>query len=143
MINTEPAAGSDVSPGLWRTMTAASDIDGLPRQREIEVEGSAFAGAALHSNFPSVLLNDAVGYGQAQPGASRLPFTGRRLGGEEWVVNPVDMLLRNAAAGIRDHHARASPILSGVAQRPAIAHRIFGIQKQVQEHLLQPPRIPV
>src|ERR1700722_9897692 len=105
MINTEPNVDSDVSPGLWRKITAASDIDSLPGQREIKVERSPFAMPALHSNLPGVLLNDAVGYGQTKSRAPRLAFAGRCLGGKEWVVNPVDVFLCDAAARIRNHHA--------------------------------------
>src|SRR5579863_645453 len=143
MINTEPAAGTDLSPELCRTITAASDIDSLPGQREIEVERSAFAMPALHSNLSRVLLNDAVGYGQAQARTSRLPLTRSGLRSKERVVDSVDVLLCNARARIRNHHANAVAIHGCNAQRPAIAHCVFGIQEQVQEHLLQTPRVPV
>src|SRR6202035_5715207 len=143
MINTEPADGSDTSPGLCRTITAASDSDSLPGQREIEVEGSAFPMAAFHSNLSRMLLNNAVGHGQTESCTSRLAFARRRLGRKEWIVNPVNVLLRNTAARIGDHHPDAVAIRCGDAERSAIAHRVFGIQEQVQEHLLQPPRIAV
>ncbi len=61
---------------VLRAMTAASDIDRLPRQREIEVERGAFAGSAFHPDLPGMFLDDAVGHRQAQPGASGLPFAG-------------------------------------------------------------------
>src|SRR5580692_12479564 len=143
MINTEPAAGTDLSPELCRTITAASDIDSLPGQREIEVKGSAFAMPALHPNLPRVLLNNPVSYGQAQPGAARLAFPRSGLGRKERIVNSVDMLLCNARARIRHHHANAFAIHGCNAQRPAVAHCVFGIQEQVQKHLLQPPCIPL
>src|SRR3981081_4648464 len=107
MINTEPADGSDTSPGLCRTITAASDIDSLPGQREIAVEGSAFAGAALHPNLPSLLLHAPVGHGQSESCTSRLAFARRCLGRKEWIVNPVNVLLRNTAARIGNHHPDA------------------------------------
>src|ERR1700726_1903298 len=110
MISTEPAAGSDVSPELCRTITAASDIDSLLGQGEIEVECGAFAMAALHANFPRMFLNDAVGYGQTESRASRLAFAGSRLGGEKWIVDAVDVFLRNSGAGIRDHYANVVAI---------------------------------
>src|SRR5580700_6516381 len=143
MINTEPAAGTALSPEFCRTITAASDIDSLPGQREIEVEGSAFTMPALHSNLPRVLLNNAVGYRQAQARTSRLPLTRSGLGSKERIVNSVDMLLCNARARVRHHHANAFAVHGCNAQRPAIAHGVLGIQKEVQEHLLQPPRIPI
>ena len=48
--------------GLRNAITAVSDIDRLPRQREIEIERRTFAGTALHPDFPGVLLNNAVGH---------------------------------------------------------------------------------
>ena len=90
-----------------------------------------------------MLLNNAVGYGQAQSRTSRLAFTRRGLGSEEWIVNPMNMLLRNSGSSIRNHHAHAVAIRGRNAQRSAMAHRVLRIQEQVQKHLLQPPRFPV
>ena len=55
-------------------MTAASDIDGLPGQRKIQVERRPLAGAALHANLARVFLDDSVGNRQAQPGTALLAF---------------------------------------------------------------------
>src|SRR5579863_4858330 len=110
MINTEPAVGSELSPELGRTITAASDIYCLPRQREIQVERGAFPVAALLANLPRMLLDDSVGYGQAQPGAPCLAFPRRCFGGEEWIVDPVDVLLRNPGSGVGYHHAHTLAI---------------------------------
>ena len=49
-----------------------------------------------------MLLNDAVGDRQAQSGALALSFARRGLGGEERVVDALDMFLRNAGAGVGD-----------------------------------------
>ena len=54
-------------------MTAASDIDGLPGQREIQIERRPLAGTALHANLAGVFLDDSVGDRQAQ---ARCPASG-------------------------------------------------------------------
>src|SRR5580692_1790954 len=129
MINTVPAVGSEPSPELCRVITAASDIDSLLGQGKIEVERRTFAGPALHSNFPGVFLNNSVGHRQPESSAAGLAFARRRLGGEERIVNPVHVLLRNAAARIRNHYADAVAIRRGDAQRSTMAHGVLGIQE--------------
>src|SRR5580698_4324089 len=97
MINTEPADERVSFTG--REITAASDIDCLPGKRKIEIEPRAFARAALHSNLSRMFLDDAVTHRQTQPCAPWLAFA-RCLGGEEGVVNAMDVLLRNPRAGV-------------------------------------------
>src|SRR5580700_8737498 len=101
MINTHPTDEAGF-PVTLRATTAASGIDCLSHQREIEIESCAFAGAALHANLAGVLLNDSVTYRQAQSRALGLPFTDA-LGGEEWVVDPMNVFLRNAASSVGNH----------------------------------------
>src|SRR5215471_1343393 len=114
-------------------MTAASDIDSLPHQREVEIESCALLGRALDANLASVLLNDAVGDGKPQPGAPALAILRRSLGGEKRVVNALNVLLRNAFSGIGNHHAHTTAVRSGDSQRASVRHGIFGVQKQIQE----------
>src|SRR5512141_1825046 len=97
MINTEPA--DELSLRLWRGIVASSDIDGLPGQREIQVKSCAPSGMALYSNFSRMLLNDAVGHGQAQSGAFALALTRCRLRGEKWIVDALDVFLCDTRAG--------------------------------------------
>ncbi len=122
-------------------MVASSDIDSLPRQREIQIEGCALAGLALHPNLARMLLNDAVGHRQAQAGALALAFSRRGLGGEERIVDALDVFLRNAGAGVGD----APRSRRRRSRWPLAAFRLRawrpGVQEQVQEHLLQASRI--
>src|ERR1700745_464071 len=104
MINTTPAHEACVSPGCLM-MTAASDIDGLPHQRELEIERRAFARMTFDPNFSRVLLNDAIRYRKSKPRTFTLSFARRRFSGEEWVVNAMNVFLRYTIAGIGNHHA--------------------------------------
>ena len=70
-----------------------------------------------------------------------LAFARRRLGGEERIVDALNVLLRDAGAGVGNDHADAFAVGSGNAQRSAIRHGVLGVQEQVQKHLLQPPGI--
>src|SRR5208282_3243128 len=137
MISTDPVVGDDISPALG-VMTAASDMDSLPRGWELEIERRAPAGPAFHFDLPGVLLNDSVGDRQPQPRAPVLAFARSRLGGEERIVNAVNVLLRDSRARIRHYHADSVSVGGSDAQRPAAGHGILGIQEQVQKHLLQP-----
>jgi hypothetical protein len=67
-------------------MTAASDIDCLPQQRKIEIESGALFGRTLDMNLAGVLLDDAVGYGESESGASLTAILRDILCGKEWVV---------------------------------------------------------
>src|SRR5215475_14432816 len=118
-------------------MTAASDIDSLPHQRKVKIEGCALLGRALDANLASVLLNDAVGDGKPEPGAPPLAVLRRSFGGEKRVVNALNVLLRNAFPGIGYHHAHTTAVRSRHSQRAPVRHGIFGVQEQIQEHLLQ------
>src|SRR5262245_58995503 len=58
-------------------------------------EGGALARPAVHVDGPAVLLQDPIGYRQAQAGATPDP-----LGGEEGVVDALDVLALDAVAGV-------------------------------------------
>src|SRR3972149_4831417 len=97
-------------PADLRVRTALSDIDGLLHQREFQMEGGALAGAALHPDLAGVLLDDAVGDRESQPGAAPLALVGRALGDEEGIVDAVDVLLRDAGAGVADGHVHSRAV---------------------------------
>src|SRR5882724_10920072 len=141
IINTEPADEDAASFIMRRGMIASSDSDGLLHQREIQIEGGTTAGLAFHSNLPRMLLNNAVGHRQAQARSFTLAFTRRGFGGEEWIVDALDMLLRNARPGVRHDHTYAIAVGCRHPQPSALGHRVPRVQEQVQEDLLQAPGI--
>src|ERR1700733_209435 len=111
MMSTAPAR-----PGVpfnkLREITAVSDIfrlrmNCLPAQGEIQSEGGPGAGLALYSDLSRVFLDDAVGDGKAEPCAASLALTRRSLGGEEGIVNALDVLGRDASAGVGNADAHA------------------------------------
>ena len=114
---------------------------GLPswsiNQWKIQGEGGAFARAALHADIARVFLDDAVGDRKSKTGAAILAFGGRRLGGEKWIVDAVNVFLRNARAGVGDAHADEFAVQRRHVQYSAPGHRVLGVQEQIQKHLLQ------
>ena len=64
------------------------------------MEGCAGADGALDVNLAGVLLNDAVGDGEAEAGAALVARLGRGLGGEERIVDALEVLGRDAGAGV-------------------------------------------
>src|SRR5438876_2164246 len=136
MMRIHPCAGRGVS-FTRRGMTAASDIRSLPDQRKIKIEGRSFVGRALHANLASVLLDNPISHRKPQTGAAFLTILGRSFGGEERIVNALNMLLRDSAAGVGDDNAHSVAIRSQNSQRAPVRHRIFGIEEEIQEHLLQ------
>src|ERR1700687_3186818 len=132
MIRILPALGGVLSGVLRREMAAtsdnaASDMDGLPDPREIQGEGGAFARAALHADIARVFLNDAVGDRKSKTGAAILALRGRRLGGEKWIVDALNVFLRNARAGVGDAHADEFAVQRRHVQHSAPGHRVLGI----------------
>src|SRR5262249_51258865 len=111
MISTDPAiASGSISFMLLCVITAASDIDGLPSQRKIQVKRRAFAWAAFHAYLARMLLDNAVSYRQAQPCTPLLACLGCRFGGEEGIVDARDVFRRNPAPGIGHNYADAAPV---------------------------------
>src|SRR5271165_1878959 len=101
MIKTEPGEENSPRPGVIR-LTTASGIDRLPYHGEFHGERRASAGLAVHADLPGMFLNNAVGHGKSQPGAAALAGLGRGLvlGGEEWIVDAVNMFLRDTRTGV-------------------------------------------
>src|SRR5436190_5953509 len=93
-----------------RGMTAASDIDRLSHEREIQIERGAFFRGTLHANLAGMLLDDPVGHRQTETGAPFLTILRCSFGGEERIVNALNVLLCDSATGIRNHYAHAVAI---------------------------------
>src|SRR5580700_3228091 len=84
----------------------SSSISGLgmnriPQQGKLNVKGCTGADRALHVNFSGVLLDDAVADREAQTGATLVARD--VLGGEEGIVDALEVLGRDAGAGIGNH----------------------------------------
>src|SRR5271156_1979947 len=130
MMRTRPALGDVFSGGALRRVigvtsdSANSDMDCLPGgdQWEIQGEGGAFAGAALHADIARMFLDDAVSDGQPETGAASLAIRGRRFGGEKWIVDALNVFLRNARAGIGDAHADEFAVHGRHLQYSAAGH---------------------
>src|SRR5271163_1528942 len=106
MMRILPALGETVSGGVLRremvgtSDTSNSDMDCLPDQREVQSEGGAFARAALHADVARVFLDDAVSDRESKTGAATLTFRRRCLGRKKWIVDAVNVFLRDARAGV-------------------------------------------
>src|SRR5579864_29274 len=120
----------------WAT-NLGSSADRLANQGKLQVERGAFPRAAFHGDFARMFLNDAVGDREPQAGAAGLAVARRILGGEEGVVNAVNVLLGDALAGVADGHIHPGPVAGAHTQGAAVGHGVLGIQKQVKKHLLQ------
>src|SRR6266496_763210 len=118
MMSTLPCP--DSAAGLVpREMTAASDIHSLSQEWELQIECRAVFGCALHTNLARMLLNNSVGHRQSQPRTTPLAILRSDVGREEGIVNALDVLLSNAAARVRNHHAYAVAVVRGDLQRTA------------------------
>src|SRR5690349_13993427 len=71
-------------------------------QRELHTEGRAAVTPVGNFDRTAMLLNDTVCHGKTESGA-----LARGLGGEEGIVNAVQVLRRDAVAGVRHLHAGA------------------------------------
>src|SRR5271157_6053844 len=109
MISTEPRAPVCSRPVSMR-LIMASGIDDLPHHGEFHGERRAVARRALDVDLAGVFLNDAVGHRQPQPGTAGIAGLGLRLGGEERVVDAMNVFLRDAAARVRYGHAHVVPV---------------------------------
>src|SRR5215470_15015374 len=78
-----------------RGMTAASDIDRLSQEWEVQIKSCPFVRSALDTNLAGMLLNNSIRDRQTEAGASLLAFLRRSFGRKERIVNALDMLLRD------------------------------------------------
>src|SRR5208337_307176 len=82
---------------------SSSSVPGLsmnriPQQGKLKVKGCAGADRAFHMNFPGMFLDDAVTDSEAETGAP--PVAGNVFGGEEGIVDALEVLGRDAGPGI-------------------------------------------
>src|ERR1700757_3488233 len=110
MMRTEPAIAKESKSFILRGNTAASDIDGLPGQRKVQVERSPLAGVALHADLAGVFLDDSVRDRQAQPGTALLVCLRCSFRGKERIVDARDVFGRDAASCVGDTDANARPV---------------------------------
>src|SRR5215469_3616897 len=136
MMSTVPMENDSSRPAAYR-LIIASGIDDLSDHGEFHGEGCAVAGRAVDVDLAGMLLNDAVGHGKTQTGATAVSALGLALRGEERIIDAVDVLLRNAAARIRDDDTHIVTVAGGDSQRSAGRHGVFCVEEQVQENLLQ------
>ena len=118
--------------------------------RQVDHEARASPLLAVDAHDAAVRLDDAVDGGEPETGPAPL-----RLGGEERLEDPVQVLSRDADARVRDreHHvgarrearrrARVVELLDGRLERERAApgHRVAGVHGEVHDHLLQVARI--
>ena len=103
-------------------------------QRKFHTERGAAAAPVGDFDRAAMLLNDTVGHRKSQAGAFA-----RALGGEERIVDAVQILRRDAVAGVGDFDARR-PVLRAQVRTSSVPPRCHGVarvQEQIQEHLLQ------
>jgi hypothetical protein len=108
-------------------------MDCFPERGELNVEGCAFSRGRTYIDLSGMLLDYTVADGQAQAGAAAIGF-----GGEEWVENAMNVLARNACAGVGDFDFDAA-IVSGCAdfKHAAGRHCVTSVQEQVKKDLLK------
>ncbi len=138
------------APGRWagRSRRAGDELAQRCGAGKEDFEGGPGAGLAPHGDVARELLQDAIQ--RREPEASALLAA---LGGEEGFEDAREGGAIHAHAGIahREPHevARlqvrmshgllgAQPMVrGGDGQRPAVGHRIAGVEREVHEHLLQ------
>src|SRR5271154_4462620 len=123
--------------GVAEMASVASDMRGFPQHGKFEIKGGSGADVTFHVYLSGVLLNDAVSNGKAQARTTPFSLLRRRLGCKERIIDTLQMLWRNARAGIGNGHADVPVDLRRNAQRPAVFHRILRVQKEIQKDLLQ------
>src|ERR1700733_1483641 len=110
-------------------MTAASDMDCLPAQGEIQSKGSTGSGMAFNPDFSRVLLDDSVGDRKAESRAAVLAFSRHVLRREKRIVDALDMFRRNARASVGHLNAYRIAIAADHAQRSSARHGILCVEK--------------
>src|ERR1700757_3927118 len=115
--------------------TAASDIHSLSSEWEFNNKSGALTDPAIHFDLSCMLLNDSIRHRQPQAGSTSSNVA--RLGGEERVIYPLDVLLGYAGARVGNHDLYAVAVDRADGESPALRHCVFGVKKEVQEDLLQ------
>src|SRR5581483_3732596 len=110
-----------------------------PHERKVQTEARPSAAAVRDFYRSAVLLNNPVTHRQAQTRT-----LARRLGGEERIVDAVQVLRRNAGSRIRlldfDRRFRR-PCLH--FQRTARRHGVARVHEKIEKYLLQLPCVSV
>ena len=108
-------------------------MDRFPYRGEFDVEGCALAGSGANINFSSVLFDYTVADRKPQTGAAAAG-----LGGEKRIENAMDVLARNARAGVDNFHFNAAVVRGGAHfQHSAAGHGVARVQEEIQKYLLQ------
>ena len=118
----------------------------------MDPEGTAIAGLAVQPDVAAALLDDAVGHGEAEPGA-----LSQFLGGEEGFEGTGLHFAIHAVAGVahNDLHVLAGFEIFGLADRVRIdgeiarlngeasasRHGVLRVHGQIDEHLLDLIRV--
>src|ERR1700677_5202837 len=108
--------------------------------RELQLEGCAHAKLAFYMDLSGVLLHDAVGDRESKPGTFVLALLRLRLGGEERVVDTMEVLALDATARVLDAHQHTARAIEGRNLQSCILcseHRVLCVQHKVQNHLLK------
>src|SRR5579885_3652483 len=119
LLSVVCASGADISGGIHRLPRCTGF---KPGQFQMEARAAWIAGDL---DGAGMFLNDTVCHRQAQPGA-----LAAGLGGEEGIKDPVDILRRDAVAGIGDFHTRAGLLARRAhAERAAALHGIARVEE--------------
>src|SRR5438552_13078733 len=137
-MRIEAGAPGIAARGFLANITA-SDMHSLSRSHhgKLQMEGRPFARPALHTNLPGMFLNDAVSDRESEARAALRSRTVGGFCGEKGIVNPVNVFLRDAAAGIGNHDVHAAAVGSAHGEGSALRHGVFGVEEQIQKYLLQ------
>src|SRR4029077_12971548 len=126
--------------GSLQAFSDSSLLPGLGSHRgKLQVEAGVAAKPAADLDGATVLLNDTVCDRQTEA----RPFT-CSLGGEEGIVDAVDMLGIDAVAAVEDVDLDAAVFLVRRLhfQHATRSHGVARVDEQIQEHLLQLTGIP-
>src|ERR1700686_5792198 len=101
------------------------------------MESRARGQPALHLDGPTMFAHNAISNRKPQAGSLAGAF-----GGEEWVVDALQVLRRDTLPIVTYIDARKAIRVPGLDGEPsALFHGVAGIQEQVQEDLLQLPGV--
>src|ERR1035441_1496375 len=127
---------ADAETGRFKG-SSTSGMNGIPQQGKLEMKGCAGADGALDMDLAGVFLDDAVGDGEAEAGAAPVARLGHCFGGEERIVDALEILGSDAGAGVGDQRLDVPVGQRGHAQTAAAGHGFLGVQQEVEKDLLQ------
>src|ERR1700750_1735037 len=88
-------------------------------------------------NLACVLLNNPVGNGKSKTCSTSLAWSGRGFCREKRIVNALEVLGRDAGTGVGNNGFDMAIEQGCDAEAAAARHRFFGVQQEVEKHLLQ------